>query len=42
MFQEVSLFDFVDEYSKFGGEVIVIDEIHKIRDFQTQIKMLKK
>ncbi len=40
MFQEVSLFDFVDEYSKFGGEVIVIDEIHKIRDFQTQIKMI--
>ena len=40
IFQEVSLFDFVDEYAKFGGEVIVIDEIHKIRDFQTQIKMM--
>jgi predicted AAA+ superfamily ATPase len=40
MFGEVSLFDFVDEFSKFGGEVIVIDEIHKIRDFQTQIKLI--
>ena len=40
MFQEVSLFDFVDEFSKFGGEVIIIDEIHKIKDFQTQIKMI--
>ena len=34
MFYEVSLFDFVDEFSKFGGEIIVIDEIHKIKDFQ--------
>ena len=40
MFGEVSLFDFVDEFSKFGGEVIVIDEIHKIRNFQTQIKLI--
>jgi len=40
MFYEVSLFDFIDEFSKFGGEVIVIDEIHKIRDFQTQIKLI--
>jgi len=34
------LFDFVDEFAKYGGEVIVIDEIHKIRDFQTQIKLI--
>jgi predicted AAA+ superfamily ATPase len=40
MFYEVSLFDFVDEFSKFGGEVIVIDEIHKIKDFQTQVKLI--
>jgi hypothetical protein len=40
MFGEISLFDFVDEFSKFGGEVIVIDEIHKIKDFQTQIKLI--
>ncbi len=40
MFYEVSLFDFVDEFSKYGGEVIVIDEIHKIKDFQIQIKLI--
>ena len=40
MFQEISLFDFVDEFSKFGGEVIIIDEIHKIRDSQVQIKLI--
>lgn len=40
MFREVSLFDFVDDFAKFGGEVIVIDEVHKIDDFQTQIKMM--
>ncbi len=40
MFYEVSLFDFVDEFSKFGGEVIVIDEIHKIKDFQIQLKLI--
>jgi predicted AAA+ superfamily ATPase len=40
MFLEISLFDFVDEFAKFGGEVIVIDEIHKIKDFQIQIKLI--
>jgi predicted AAA+ superfamily ATPase len=40
MFLDISLFDFVDEFAKFGGEVIIIDEIHKIKDFQTQIKLI--
>jgi len=40
MFYDISLFDFVDEFAKFGGEIIVIDEIHKIKDFQTQIKLI--
>ena len=40
MFYDISLFDFVDEFAKFGGEVIVIDEIHKIKDFQIQIKLI--
>jgi len=40
MFLEVTLFDFVDEFSKYGGEVIIIDEIHKIKDFQTQVKLI--
>jgi len=40
MFYDISLFDFVDEFAKFGGEVIIIDEIHKIKDFQIQIKLI--
>ena len=40
MFYDISLFDFADEFAKFGGEVIVIDEIHKIKDFQIQIKLI--
>jgi len=40
IFYEVSLFDFVDYFSKYGGELIVIDEIHKIEDFQQQIKLI--
>jgi len=40
MFLDISLFDFVDEFAKFGGEVIIIDEIHKIKDFQTQMKLI--
>ena len=40
MFLEISLFDFVDEFSKYGGEVIIIDEIHKIKDFQIQLKLI--
>ena len=40
MFLDISLFDFVDEFSKYGGEVIIIDEIHKIKVFQTQIKLI--
>ncbi len=40
IFYEISLFDFVETFSKYGGEVIVIDEIHKIKDFQTQIKLI--
>ncbi|MDD2356403.1 MAG: AAA family ATPase [Thiovulaceae bacterium] len=40
IFQEISLFDFVDEFSKKGGEVIVIDEIHQANDFQKNIKLI--
>ncbi len=38
MFKEVSLFDFVDEFVKRGGEFLVIDEIHEAEDFQTHLK----
>ena len=38
MFSEVSLFDFVDEFSKRGGKYIVIDEVHEAKDFQAHLK----
>ncbi|NEW61464.1 ATP-binding protein [Sulfurovum sp. bin170] len=38
MFKGVSLFDFVDEFVKRGGEFIVIDEIHEADDFQAELK----
>ncbi|MEA1954303.1 MAG: AAA family ATPase [Campylobacterota bacterium] len=38
LFKEISLFDFIDEFVKRGGEFIVIDEIHEADDFQSQLK----
>jgi len=38
LFKEISLFDFIDEFVKRGGEFIVIDEIHEADDFQAQLK----
>ncbi len=40
MFYGVSLFDFVDEYSKRGGELICIDEIHEAKDYEQQLKLI--
>jgi len=40
MMKGVSLFDFVDEFVRRGGEFIVIDEIHEADDFQTQLKSI--
>ncbi|CAA6812679.1 MAG: conserved hypothetical protein [uncultured Sulfurovum sp.] len=40
IFKGVSLFDFVDEFVKRGGEFIVIDEIHEAEDFQAQLKSI--
>lgn len=38
LFSNISLFDFIDEFSKRGGEMMVIDEIHEAHDFQAQLK----
>lgn len=38
IFKGISLFDFLDEFSKRGGELIIIDEIHEADDFQAQLK----
>jgi predicted AAA+ superfamily ATPase len=40
MFYDVSLFDFCDEFSKYGGKVIVIDEIQKAKDFEQNLKLV--
>lgn len=36
----VSLYDIADEFSKSGGEVLAIDEIHKYRDFEHELKQI--
>jgi len=38
--QGVSLFDFVDEFSKRGGELICIDEVHEAKDFERELKSI--
>ncbi|MFA6195688.1 MAG: AAA family ATPase [Sulfurimonas sp.] len=40
MFQGVSLFDFVDEFSKRGGELICIDEVHEATNFEKELKSI--
>ncbi|MEA1916384.1 MAG: AAA family ATPase [Campylobacterota bacterium] len=40
MFQGVSLFEFVDEFSKRGGEFICIDEIHEADNFEQELKSI--
>ena len=40
IFKNISLFDFVDEFSKRGGEVLIIDEIHEAKDFQEELKSI--
>jgi len=38
MFKGISLFSFIDEFVKYGGEFIVIDEIHEADNFQAELK----
>ncbi len=40
MFYGVSLFDFVDEYSKRGGELICIDEVHEAKNYEQELKSI--
>jgi predicted AAA+ superfamily ATPase len=40
IFKDIKLFDFVDEFSKRGGEVLIIDEIHEAKDFQEELKSI--
>ena len=36
----INLLDFATEFSKKGGEVLVIDEIHQYNDFEKHLKMI--
>ena len=36
----VSLFDFVDEFSKRGGKLIAIDEVHEAQNFEQELKSI--
>lgn len=40
MFYDISLFDFVDEYSKRGGELICIDEVHEAKNYEQELKSI--
>ena len=37
---ELGLFNIADEFQKKGGEVLIIDEIHKIKNFETDLKLI--
>jgi predicted AAA+ superfamily ATPase len=34
----VKLYDIAEEFSKYGGEILAIDEIHKIKNFEIELK----
>jgi len=36
----LGLFAIADEFQKKGGEVLIIDEIHKIKNFETDLKLI--
>lgn len=38
IFNNINLYEFLEEFYKRGGKVIFIDEIHKITDFQNHLK----
>ncbi len=36
----VSLYDIAEEFSSYGGEILAIDEIHKIKNFEIELKQI--
>ena len=38
--QGVSLFEFAYEFSKYGGELLCIDEVHEAKDFELELKQI--
>ena len=39
-FQSLSLYDFAMEFERYGGEVLLIDEVHKYEDWSIHIKAI--
>jgi len=39
-YSDIKLFDFVEEFERKGGELLVIDEIHKYPNFELELKMI--
>ncbi|WP_457567633.1 ATP-binding protein [Desulfurobacterium sp.] len=37
-FSEFSLFNLLEEYASLGGKYVFIDEIHKVKDFESHLK----
>ena len=37
---KLGLFDIADEFQKKGGEILIIDEIHKIKNFEIDLKLI--
>jgi predicted AAA+ superfamily ATPase len=37
-FSDFSLFEFLEEYASLGGKYVFIDEIHRVKDFQSHLK----
>lgn len=35
---DAKLYDIAEEFSRYGGEILAIDEIHKIKNFEAQLK----
>lgn len=36
MFQNISLYEFANEFEKIGGKTLLIDEIHKLSNWSNQ------
>jgi predicted AAA+ superfamily ATPase len=39
-FMGIRLYELAGEFSKYGGRVLVIDEIHQLQDFEKDLKMI--
>lgn len=37
---ELGLFDIANEFQKKGGEILIIDEIHKVKNFEIDLKLI--